>query len=454
MTPIRVNSQEGITTEWGGVRHAASLPTKASDASTSAAGTEGSTAVGSNRRSVAQRAMRFVRDAVIGLALVVSIPLAVIGYRGDVLWYDTSGVSEKLTAAEAWRPLMGAKDPTITPMQAGEAYRRLQQVPQNAAFPMRGEASTAPRIWETQELSPEMFAEIRSPFMKGPSAMAIVEHARSGFSAQELAYLREVAESPLWRDFDMVASAKSVDIIGGQYVLPFRGDAFAPAMPIPRFSHTKELAYAGVSRAAYYVAIGEPQRAEAALQSVMAYGFALIDNGSTAIEALIGRVVADIGRNGLHQFYTMNGDVNRARLTALDPGVPSAVPMRARTRSSADIDAIQARLLAHVRDPGAPRSMRIESLRQLSVASTCGSMSGVLRGPSADVRAAISDAQRLLVRYPSEREYLDMVLAMPKRLPAGSSDADRFLTSVANVAGIAINQPMVAACARVVLAYD
>jgi hypothetical protein len=98
--------------------------------------------------------------------------------------------------------------------------------------------------------------------------------------------------------------------------------------------------------------------------------------------------------------------------------------------------------------------MRIESLRQLSVASTCGSMSGVLRGPSADVRAAISDAQRLLVRYPSEREYLDMVLAMPKRLPAGSSDADRFLTSVANVAGIAINQPMVAACARVVLAYD
>lgn len=132
-------------------------------------------------------------------------------------------------------------------------------------------------------------------------ALKMVSKAARGVSAEELAYLRTVAESPVWRDVERVASAPSIDMIGGQFALPFRADAFSPAMPREQFNDSKALAHAAVSRAAYYVATGRPKEAEAALRTIVGYGFAMIDNGSNTLQVLIGRVITDIGRDGLHQ---------------------------------------------------------------------------------------------------------------------------------------------------------
>ena len=79
-----------------------------------------------------------------------------------------------------------------------------------------------------------------------------------------------------------------------------------------------------MSRAAYYLAIGQPDKSEAALRSVVSFGFALIDNASSAIDAMVGAVIVNIGRNGLEQFATATRKPNE--LVREVAAVASATP--------------------------------------------------------------------------------------------------------------------------------
>jgi hypothetical protein len=282
----------------------------------------------------------------------------------------------------------------------------------------------------------------------------IMAQSQGTLSAEELAYLQAVAESPVWRDFDRVASASQVDLIGGKFVLPFREDAFALGMPTMRYADTKHLANAGVVRAAYYAATGQPERAEAALRSVVSFGFAMIDNGTTLMDALIGRAVVDIGREGLHQWYALAHD---ARGLALTAPFPKAQRMNGSIGSTRiDVDAVRARLLADATNPHLPRTLRLESLRQLSF-STCGSARGMLFGQSADVDAAFDDARETLARYPSERAFIDLLYEAPARVPDGvaaRSLSDRLIVGAATVTGMLLDNPRVASCTRILRAYE
>ena len=85
---------------------------------------------------------------------------------------------------------------------------------------------------------------------------------------------------------------------------------------MPSYRDSRDLANASVARAAYYMAIGQPARAEEVLRSVISFGLVLIDNGSTSMDELIGTVIAAIGRDGLQRFYVIEHDP-RASLPAL-----------------------------------------------------------------------------------------------------------------------------------------
>lgn len=457
MKPIRIDSKEDLSAAWGGVADAAQMPVRATKPSPAPETENGARAVPSahGARGWLRGGLRVLRDAAIGLALIVAVPLTYVGVRGDVVLYKNDGIREKLADAERWRPLALPRNPSIDPMQAGMALRALNSAAPSEGFPMRGEALDAERIWATRGLAPDMFTQMRSPSTKGPLASVIIQMVPGGFSAAELAYLREVAASPLWAEFDKVAAANAVDMIGGRFVLPFAPDAFAPMMPSLRFADSKAMAYAGVSRAAYYYAIGDLSKAEAALRAIVSFGFALIDNGTSSLDALIGRVIADIGRDGLHQFYEATGDGNAAVRAAKIAGTLATDALR--SRKPVDGDASRALLLREAQDPSTPRGMRFEALRQVSM-GTCSTVRGTLFGLNASELHAFDVARSGVARFPSERAYVDLLAASMLRMPDDAlrvrSLKDRFVIGAATVASEVLQNPRIASCARMVTAYD
>src|SRR5450759_5940407 len=115
-------------------------------------------------------------------------------------------------------------------------------------------------------------------------------------------------------------------------------------MPILRVAATKELAYAGVSRAAYYLALGQRAEAEAALKSIIGFGFAIIDNGTFAIDGLIGRVIVGIGRDALERFYTLTGNLRAAAVVAARIPPMGNGPVMPRTNTP-KVDLLRERLI-------------------------------------------------------------------------------------------------------------
>jgi hypothetical protein len=426
------------------------MPARVSSADVASTGTSTSERVRS--RGWWRHGVRFVRDAAIGLSILAAIPFAVIGTRGDALLPNRNETRERLVEVERLRPLLVARNATITPTEAGALLHRLNPTKAMPSMPMHAVAETPVRPWDTMTPSDDMFGGLRADGNEGRMAAGIVTAAARGFSAQEIAYLRAVAEAPIWRDVERLVSAPAVDVIGGRFVLPFRADASVWAMPVVRFNDTKRLAYAGVSRAAYYVAMGQPQQAEAALKTVVSYGFLLIDNGSYALDALIGRVVIGIGQNGLHQLYTLTGDTRGMALTAPFSNVVSQriAPVRGDVDASAEL----ARLLRDAKNPAVPRTARLEALNQLAF-SSCSSVRGMLFGPSAAVQDAFAQARGDLARYPSERAYLDLMYESVDRLkdlPWRISKGDMVVLGAASATSAVLGNPRVASCTRIVLA--
>lgn len=469
---MRIDSEDAIATGWIGARDEGRLParrTSRPDALGASRAEHSRTAAAPTITSATERttparswwrvALRVARDAAIGLALITAVPIAVIGVGPTATWNRSELVRDRLSGVESWRALMSPFNATVSPIEAGDALHALQTPVGQAAsatlFPMRVAATTYARPWEHRATNIGMFPASSNAGLDAVIASHVVFRASGEFSPEELAYLRTVAEAPIWQAVDLVASAKLVDIIGGAFALPFRDDAFAAAMPIARFATLKSTAYAGVSRAAYYVATGQPARAEAALRSIVSLGFVFIDNGTSALDAVVGRVIAAIGRDGLHQLYEITGDARGLALTAPMPKTAAqtlAQHERPRATSAEAIRAEQARLLADVRDPNAPRALRFDALSQLSYAA-CGSVKELLFGPREEVRDAFEQARSTLARYPSEQAYLELMRDATNRAPvkspataAYSRSSSLLLLGAATVASTVLHNPRITSC--------
>lgn len=440
-----------VVTGWPGVRDA--LPVRVSNASASDARASANATLATPAERWTRTALRFVRDATIGMLLLMSVPLVVVGVSRGSMWSNAADLRARIVDTDRWRPLMAPRNLAIAPLQAGRAFHALQLPHTSPGFPEHVVAGRGEQPWTHHSLSAEMFATLRGPGYDGPVASRVIEAAGRGFSRAEMAYLRAVAVAPLWNEFDKLASAPRVDLIGGQFVLPFKDDAFALSMPNRRFAETKALAYAGVSRAAYLVATGQPRQAEAVLRSIVSFGFVFIDNGTSALDALVGRLIADIGRDGLHQLYTLTGNAEGVAQSAPTGRVPKSA---ATSRTRIDMARWRGQLLDDVRDAQLPRTLRYESLMTLSF-TTCGSVREMLFGPSANVRAAFDWAGTTLARFPSERAYIDLMHDATNRTPSGlvsESKTSRLIMGAATVAGTVLNNPRVVACTRVTLALD
>jgi len=114
---------------------------------------------------------------------------------------------------------------------------------------------------------------------------------------------------------------------------------------------------------------------------------------------------------------------------------------------------MRAKVLARAGAPTVSRAIRFETLKQLSLLP-CTNPRELLFGPSDDVRIALERARHDLARYPSELELVDLIARRTISSPGVVSDdwsASRFVIGTATLVGTALNNPRLAACARILL---
>jgi len=396
---------------------------------------------------------RIVRNAIVAALAMALVPLATVAVRGDhlatALYSANSNTRARvLTIAEPLRAFGVARDASITPLQAGTALNSLRyRHSTSTVFTVIEPATRAVRPWRGKALAPDMFVTARPNLYDGPSSQSILEAAVKGFTPREAAYLRELADAPIWRDFDVVARAPEVDVVAGQLRLPFNANALPEMRPLPSFRDSKELAYAAVSRAAYYMSIGQPREAEQVLRSIVSFGFTFIDDGTTTLDEWIGTVIVGIGRDALQRFYALQHDPRAALPELAAPATGKVVRSSPRVTATLPPAEIRRLLVARLSDPTAPRPERFEAIRQLSLLQ-CASARGLLFGQPDEVSAAIDRARRELARYPSERALVDLETRLPAPSQFGmtSGPLQPLVVSPAIVAGVALHNPRMASC--------
>jgi len=458
VTETRARERERKADQWFGAPREGQVPVRA------AAGGSATPGRADEPRPAARwlrRIGRVLRDAAIAVAILAMVPIGLVSVSKGSVW-QTSGFSNvrlKLMQGELSRTFAPSRDAAITPMQAGLALAALHPAaprPSPSAFPERPVSERARRPWDGVSLPADMFKTARPVSWGGPNNLSILEAAAKGLSARELAYLKIVATAPLWAPYDLIARAPAVDIIGGRFQLPFPKDAWVAEMPIMRFAGTKELAYAGVSRAAYYLAVGQRAEAEAALKSIIGFGFAIIDNGTFTIDGLIGRVIVGIGRDALERFYTLTGDPRAAAVVAARaPEVGNGPVMP--SSNTPTVEFLRDRLIRSAENTAGPRTIRYDALHRLSL-SSCTNVRELVFGTGSDVKQAFDRASRDLARYPSERAILDLTLHTTELpgtaltnagIPTGGVVA-QLLVGASTVAGTVLDNPRMPFCARVI----
>ncbi|WP_439642918.1 hypothetical protein [Gemmatimonas sp.] len=395
---------------------------------------------------------RVARYAAIGMGLLTALPLATIGVNRLGFLLESSRFGERVLQVEALRALRVPTNSAVTPAAAGDAFARL--------FPVDARDGYVPRrVIPKNERPAQRLAAIVSPANTngdgapwwGPKHEQIIGRAAAGLSTQERDVLRRIADAPLWPIVDLVASAPSVDVVGGSFRTPFADGVQAYAMPIVSHHDARTVLYASISRAAHFVSLREYAQAELALRRALSIGFVLIDNGASPFDAMMGRMVVGGAYKGLQELAQI--PQAKGRLMPL-PALPDNAPRGPReTRfAGASFDALRETQLRNVADASLPRTLRLASLEDLQW-STCGSLTEAVLGPSAEVLAANTTAVASLGRTPAEREHVRLI-TRPRTFEASrlhGSPLAQAAAGAAQIVSAVTGNPHFAACTRVAL---
>jgi hypothetical protein len=403
----------------------------------------------SARRSSWSRVFRVARDVAIGMALIAALPLTAIGVAGRAVLMTDNRMAERITSANVLRELRAPVELSITPQVAGAALHRLRPVVSSNGFVARP-TSPPDAPWTANRLTALQFVALQSKWWNGPDAKQIITAAAKGLPEADRAWLAQLAKAGVWRDFDVVTAAREVDVLGQSFVTPFADDVNLFRMPRPDFRNTRALAHAGVARAAYYASIGDPGRAEQVLRSVVSLGFIFIDDGFSALDALTGRMIVEVGRDGLQQLY--HTGYHRDQLASVEWSAPPTRQPNATTRGKW-VAQLQTDAIAHLDDPSLPRTVRLADLEHLRWAG-CSSLPMVLFGPPSNVEEAVARARPSLARTDAERAYLDLLEHGFEHGPP-QENRGRFAFSVlqgaASLTSAATGNPRIAGCTNAIM---
>lgn len=401
---------------------------------------------------------------VLAAALVAALMIAV-GQLGPLLWVSrvprVEDTNRKARLAEVARPFVLPRDPAITPREAGHALVTLLGGPSPAPGFRPLPVPRLPEAPWNQPLPDDLFAGNRNTALTGAPNLSIIDSAAHRLPAAQMAWLATLAHYPAWPLFARFARAPAADLLGGAYALPLGADASASSFPIPFFVPAKAYAYANAGRAAWYLARGQRDSAEAAVREGISFGFQLLDSGNTLMEALIGVVTVGISRDELIRLYRATGNPEGARFQAAFDSVRAAMfPSDTSVRPAAGPDvnvfdptSVRRAVIRVVRDPANVRGLRMEMLWSLGM-TPCTNAEEMVFGPAADVRDAFRWARAHLARFPSDSALLDLMYdgaARAPRYPIRGLGA-RLLIGTADALGFVLRNRRIPGCARTLLA--
>ncbi|WP_337172814.1 hypothetical protein [Gemmatimonas aurantiaca] len=379
-----------------------------------------STTLRGTHRTIFRWGSRFLVGAVL---LVGLAPIVTIATSRPTRTFDLDRISARLHALDSLRdqrmaftaPGPGAAvDPSGTLRDSLiVTLRQLGAV--QPIFPRRRETASTARPWNALAPDAAMFPGLRSTQYRGPNPSMIIARAREGFTSAEMSYLGVMAQAPLWNDFEGLTRLSPA----AGLLLPvdrkenLRGDrpgngSSVPLPPLLAFGEARQLAIASVYRAAWLLARHDSAGAERALRQALTVGFALIDVGTGAVDALAGAMFVDLTRDGLQQLRAPDSPAAAINRTALTRPRLSFIESMMNQTSGTPLFQLRRELIDAVSDSVLPRVLRLQALQSL-VLTTCDEIRTALLGPDAAMLEAAAEARRTLMQVPADRAFFDAI---------------------------------------------
>jgi hypothetical protein len=338
--------------------------------------------------------------ALVAVPILTLVPTAAMGpilTQLAVPGFDN--VRSRGARAEAMRSYRVASDGNVTPAEAGVLLHELSYAGSDREVPL-GEREPSRRISPTwlpddDEENPTGL----HPFDWPDSLFTSVAR---GATAEQLAYLEEIAAHPARADLSRLARAASIDVAGARYADPFPEDLTLVTMPIPRYTEFRAAVYSHVAAAAAELLRGRADQAEELVREVVSLGFLLGDGGPTLMDNLIGYALTEQGAASLASLYEATGEAEKsARLRDLRAAAEAAVS-RAHFRYPDGAEAWVRSLPSMVSDTSVARGLRWEIFVGITTLTPCINLQRLVFGPDQEYWEFVDDARDHLVAWPSE----------------------------------------------------
>ncbi len=308
-------------------------------------------------------------------------------------------VQEAAGGAEALRRYRLAQDPAISSVDAGAALQNLAFVG-GPPTPEPMERRPATAYEEPWFPDPDYFPD---PFSESVAA-DLVSQPLASFSDEERAALMQAAAHPAQEEFELLARAPLVDIVGGRWRLPFPDSTTFQDL-WTRFPAIRTAGLARVAKATVELSQGQPQQAETTLRELISTGFLLIDQGPTMVDNLMGVVLTDIGGDALEAYYRRNGQDVLADELAWARSSALGAARRARAGLiPEDIHSLLQGIPDLVETEDALRGLRWEYFATFNTLAPCINLHKMVFGPDETYEAWRERVRDALVRSEGERE--------------------------------------------------
>lgn len=341
-----------------------------------------------------------------GLAFLIFLPAA--GFTaassvGPALAAITiprfSATEKRAGAMEAIRHLRLPADPGITPLEAGEALHAILSV--GGRGPTSELLSTPARPYEQPLLPKEAENPMGIRYHEWPAKL--FPAVEGGLGAEDERFLRRVGSHPALAEFDRLARAQGIDVLGARLALPLPPETSPFSIPIPGGVSLREAGYAMVAKAAVEFLDGDVAASEATILSLLSAGFLLTEDAPTLVEVLVGTVVADNAADALEGLYRASGRMGEAdHLVRIREAVGRATEVTSGSSPRMRPGSWLAEMPSRVTAEGTLRGLRWEYFHLLASLAPCLNPSQVVFGSDQGYAEFLESARSSLVRYPGE----------------------------------------------------
>lgn len=351
------------------------------------------------------RRFRLGAAVVLGLALLVFVPSLTLVFTtaaGPVMASVSvpgfSATQRRAATVEAYRRYMLPADSSISAQRAGELLHTLT-------------FAGVDREPMDLELPPETrYDEPWIPDLRGgptgifPARWSedLMARTGDGLSAEETAFLRDVADHPALDDVRELARAPSLDVGRARWTLPFPEGTTFLELPIPKMSAIRQASWAMVGSAALATAEGRLDDAERTLRELISVGFLLGDHAPTILDNLIGFMLVNTGGEALENFYAATGRSEEAEALRWARISTERTSRMARIGVGSDLEGTLRQVPSVVENPDGIRGLRWEYFALMNTLAPCLNSHKMVFGPGLEYEEWVERARRNLVRWPSE----------------------------------------------------